>query len=131
MTTSIIVGHVGGYDATPLPGQICLAGVRREIPTLEIDLLRFQVHRDGRILELQPLIFDLLVFLVTNRHRVVTRGELLRNVWGGAVVSDGAINQAVSVLRHALGSCGSSHDVIRTVHRRGYRFVATGICLLD
>jgi len=92
---------------------------------LRIDLSRYEVCQDGRRLDLQPLPFDLLTHLARNRHRVVTREELLDVVWRGAAVCEGAITQAVWTVRRALRDKAGAQRLIRTVHRRGYQFVGT------
>src|SRR5690606_26237889 len=68
--------------------------------------------------------FDLLVLLVANRHRVVTRQEIFDRVWAEVVVSDGALSQAVRTLRRTLGDDSREPRFIRTVSRHGYQFVA-------
>lgn len=74
-------------------------------------------------LQLQPKVFELLVFLVGNRDRVVSKEELLRNIWHGAYVSESAMSRAISKLRDVLRAGGGSADWITTVYGRGFRFV--------
>jgi DNA-binding winged helix-turn-helix (wHTH) protein len=77
-----------------------------------------------------PLIsryFDLLVLLLANRHRVVTRQEIFDRVWADVVVSDGALSQAVRTIRRSLGDDPREPRFIRTVSRQGYQFVGTGV----
>src|SRR5688572_1436816 len=80
-----------------------------------------------RDVPLIPRYFDLLVVLVTNRHRVVTRQEIFDRVWSDVVVSDGALSQAVRTIRRSLGDDPRDPHFIRTVSRHGYQFVATGV----
>lgn len=94
----------------------------------EFDVPCHELRRAGRELSVQPLILDLLLYLIRWRERVVTREELLREVWQGTVVSPAAVNQAVAVLRRTLRDDGSRQKLIRTVHRHGYRFVAAVRC---
>ncbi|MEO8483698.1 MAG: transcriptional regulator [Acidobacteriota bacterium] len=88
-------------------------------------------HRTMRRLEVEvPLIpryFDLLVLLVAQRHRVVTRQEIFDRVWGDVVVSDGALSQAVRSVRRCLGDDPKDPQFIRTVSRHGYQFVAIDV----
>ena len=77
----------------------------------------------GREVPLQPRVFDLLVFLVHNRHRVVSKDELLDTLWSGVTVTDNSLQRAVSTLRSALREGGLDEDVIRNFSRTGYRFV--------
>ena len=79
--------------------------------------------RDGRELPLMPRCFDLLVVLVERRNEAVSRGEILDTVWSDVVVTDGALSQAVRILRRTLGDDPRAPTFIRTVQRHGYRFV--------
>src|SRR6186713_2003529 len=76
---------------------------------------------DGREHPLQPLVFDLLVYLVRHRDRVVSKDELLSELWSGAIVTDGSLQRAVSLLRAALRE-GGMDQAVQTFARRGYRF---------
>ncbi len=79
--------------------------------------------RDGRELPLIPRYFDLLVLLVERRNEAVTRNEILDAVWSDVIVTDGALSQAVRILRRTLGDDPREPRFIRTVSRHGYRFV--------
>jgi DNA-binding winged helix-turn-helix (wHTH) protein/ATP/maltotriose-dependent transcriptional regulator MalT len=76
---------------------------------------------DGQERPLQPLVFDLLVYLVLHRDRVVSKDELLTKLWSGAIVTDGSLQRAVSLLRAALRE-GGMDQAVQTFARRGYRF---------
>jgi len=73
---------------------------------------------------LNPRPFDLLLTLLRNRHRVVSKRDLLDRVWAGVHVSDTALSSALKELRHALGDDGTHQRLIRTLRGHGYRFVA-------
>lgn len=90
----------------------------------EIDLPRREIARAGQIVDAQPRVFDLIVHLIRNRHRVVDRNELLDEVWGTRFVAASTVNGRVRTARRLLGDTGDAQAVIRTVHGRGYRFVA-------
>ncbi len=90
----------------------------------ELDETVPELRRAGAVVELQPKVLDLLLELARQRDRVVSRRELLERVWPGVVVSDGALTTAVNAARAALDDEGANQRVIRTVPRRGYRFVA-------
>jgi len=78
---------------------------------------------DGPVhIERYPL--NVLAYLIENADRVVTRDDLIRGVWGGRIVSDAAVSTAVKQARKAVGDTGAAQLVIRTVHGRGFRFVA-------
>jgi len=78
---------------------------------------------DGHEQPIQPLVFDLLVYLVRNRDRVVPKDELLSRLWTGITVTDGSLQRAVSLLRTVLRA-GGMEDAVQTFARRGYRFCA-------
>jgi DNA-binding response OmpR family regulator len=82
-----------------------------------------RLTRNGRPSVLSPRPFDLLVALVTRAGRLVTREELLREVWKDTVVEQSSLNAAMSILRQALGDEAAA--LIETVPGRGYRFMAT------
>ena len=90
----------------------------------EVDIRLRQVKVRGELLEAQPKAFDLLVYLLENRQRVVDKDELLQQLWSGTVVSDSALTQIVRKARSLAGDDGDRQAVIRTVQRRGFRFVA-------
>jgi len=90
-------------------------------PTFEIDEPRREVRSGGEIAALQPRVFDLLVYLVKNRDRVVPKDELLDIVWSDVIVADGSLQRAVSLLRATLERFGAA-DAVRTYARKGYRF---------
>ena len=79
--------------------------------------------REGRELPLIPRCFDLLVLLIERRNEALTRREILDAVWSDVVVTDGALSQAVRILRRTLGDDPREPTFIRTVQRHGYRFV--------
>ncbi len=92
---------------------------------------RFELHEGRRELlsagvpiPLHPRPFDLLVTLVRKRHRVVSKRELLEEVWVGVHVSDTALSSALKELRHSLDDDGVHQRLIRTLRGHGYRFVA-------
>lgn len=89
----------------------------------ELDCERRELRRDGTAVHLEPQVFDVLVHLVRNHDRVVTRDELLQAVWHGRVVSEDALTSRISAARRALGDTGEDQRLIRTVPRRGFRFV--------
>jgi TolB-like protein len=83
-----------------------------------------QVRADGAPVDAQPKTFDLLVYLIENRDRVVDKDELLDRLWPGTIVTDSALTQVVRKARSLAGDDGNRQAVIRTIQRRGFRFVA-------
>ena len=89
----------------------------------EIDLEQQELRRSGQAVHLEPQVFDLLVYLVRNRARTVSKDELIDAVWQGRAISDAALSSCVSAARRAIGDSGEHQILIRTVHKRGFRFV--------
>lgn len=87
------------------------------------DCERRELHRNGAPVHLEPQVFDVLVHLVRNHDRVVTKDELLQAVWNGRVVSEDALTSRIKAARRAIGNSGEDQRLIRTVQRRGFRFV--------
>lgn len=83
-----------------------------------------QLIRNGQPVSLTPKAFDLLLFLVENKNRLVGKNELLEKVWNGSFVEEANLNVNVSTLRKALGESASQNRFIETVPKKGYRFVA-------
>jgi DNA-binding winged helix-turn-helix (wHTH) protein len=90
----------------------------------EVDTKLLELRREGAVHQMDPLGFDLLVYLIENRDRVLTRDELLDALWPGKVVTDSALSSRLKSVRSAVGDTGSSQRIIKTVHARGYRFIA-------
>jgi predicted ATPase/DNA-binding winged helix-turn-helix (wHTH) protein len=89
-----------------------------------LDLSTVELLVDGRPVEVEPLTFSVLAHLVANRHRAVPKEELLDAVWGDRFVSESALTTQIKHCRRVLGDDGRAQQVIRTLHRIGYRFVA-------
>ena len=90
----------------------------------ELDLDRFELRRAGKVRPVEPQVFDLLAVLIRERRRVVPKEELLDTVWGSRFVSESALTSRVKAARQAIGDDGRGQRLIRTVHGRGYQFVA-------
>src|SRR5262245_39475758 len=90
----------------------------------ELDESLFQLRRRGRLIKLEPKTFDVLLYLLRHRDRVVSKDELLDAVWAGHVVSESVLPKCITAARRAVGDDRNRKKVIETVHGRGYRFVA-------
>lgn len=89
-----------------------------------VDTTAFELRRDEEIVAVQPQVFDLLLLLLENRHRLVTKEEIFQRIWKNRIVSDAALSSRIKTLRQALGDDGTEQGCIRTVRRRGFRLVA-------
>ena len=89
-----------------------------------LDLRRYELQRGGEVRPIEPQVFDVLVLLVRERDRVVTKEELLDTVWGDRFVSESALTSRIKAARQAIGDDGKAQRLVRTVHGRGYQFVA-------
>jgi len=88
-----------------------------------LDLDRRELSRGGRVVPTGPQVFDLLAYLLANRERVVTREDLLGSVWSGRIVSDSTLASHINAVRKAIGDSGQEQRLLRTVARKGFRFV--------
>jgi TolB-like protein/tetratricopeptide (TPR) repeat protein len=88
-----------------------------------LDQARRELRRGGNLVAVEPKVFDLLVHLVANRERVVSKDDLINAVWDGRVVSESALTTAVNAARVALGDSGEAQRLIKTLPRKGFRFV--------
>jgi DNA-binding winged helix-turn-helix (wHTH) protein/pimeloyl-ACP methyl ester carboxylesterase len=89
----------------------------------DVDLEAFELRRGGEKCAVEPQVFDLLAFLVSNPDRLVTKDELIDKVWNGRIVSDATLASRLRAARRAIGDDGEQQKLIRTVHRRGIRFI--------
>ena len=89
----------------------------------EINVARRELRRAGTIVHTEPQVFDLLVHLIRNRDRIVRKDELFDAIWQGRIVSEATLNSRISAARRALGDSGNDQNLIRTLHKRGFRFV--------
>ena len=90
----------------------------------ELDPLRYQLTRRGEPVDLPRRIFELVLLLVRHRDRPVTKEEILATIWHGRSVTDASLTHAIATARKALGDSPKSQDTIKTVHKRGYWWVA-------
>src|SRR5262245_18280349 len=89
-----------------------------------IDTDAYEIRRDGSVIPVEPQVFDLLVQLIENRDRVVTKDEIIERIWHGRAVSETGLSSRIKVGRQAVGDDGASQVCIRTITRRGFRVVA-------
>ncbi len=90
-----------------------------------LDASRRELRRKGHLVPVEPQVFDLLLHLLNNRDRVVSKDDLIANVWNGRIVSDSTLSTRINAARRALGDSGEEQRLIRTVARKGLRFVGS------
>jgi DNA-binding winged helix-turn-helix (wHTH) protein/pimeloyl-ACP methyl ester carboxylesterase len=88
-----------------------------------LDAERRELRSGAKLIPVEPQVFDILVFLIRNRDRVVSKDDLLTAVWDGRMVSESAIAARINAARRAVGDDGEQQRWIRTVIRRGFRFI--------
>lgn len=88
-----------------------------------LDSERRELRSGSALIPIEPQVFDILDFLIRNRDRVVSKDDLLTAIWGGRLVSDSAIAARINAARRALGDSGEQQHWIRTIARKGFRFV--------
>ena len=91
---------------------------------ITLDTAQYRLSLSGKPVAVEPQVFDLLTYLVEHKDRVVTRDELLENLWKGKIVTDSALGARLKAARKAVGDSGSRQQVIKTIHGRGYQFVS-------
>jgi DNA-binding winged helix-turn-helix (wHTH) protein len=89
----------------------------------ELDVERYELRRAGQPIKLEPQVFSVLAYLVQHRDRVLSKQELLSHLWPGQYIGDSALERCIMAARKAVGDSGGKQRVIKTFHRRGYRFV--------
>ena len=94
-----------------------------EFDQFRVDTTAFEVTCDGKRLEAQPQVIELLILLLSGQDEVVSRDDIFAQVWKGRVVSDTALSSRIKSVRQLLGDDGETQRYIRTIHGRGFRFV--------
>jgi len=89
-----------------------------------LDTRRYELRRAGGLVPLDRQVFEMLVYLLAHPDQVVSRQELFTHLWPERLVTDAALERCITVARRALGDNGREQRCIKTVHGRGYRFVA-------
>ena len=88
-----------------------------------LDTGRRELRRGAALVSLEPQVFDLLAYLIQNRQRVVSKDDLIASIWDGRIVSESALSNRINAVRSAIGDNGEDQRLIRTVVRKGVRFV--------
>jgi TolB-like protein len=88
-----------------------------------LDAERRELRRGAELVAIEPQVFDLLLYLIENRDRVLSKNDLIAGVWGGRIVSDSTLTSRINAARKAVGDNGRDQRLIRTAARKGLRFV--------
>lgn len=88
-----------------------------------LDTDRRELRRGAKLVAIEPKVFDLLEFLIRNRARVVSKDDLIEAIWDGRIVSESALSTSINAARSAVGDTGEDQRLIRTLHRKGIRFI--------
>jgi len=109
----------GATEATPRRN----GSLRYLFEDCTLDTERRELHRGAVAVSIAPQAFDLLDYLIRNRERVVSRDDLIRAVWSGRVVSDAALTTRLNAARCGIGDSGEEQRLIKTLPRKGFRFI--------
>jgi TolB-like protein/DNA-binding winged helix-turn-helix (wHTH) protein len=109
----------GASEATPRRN----GNLRYLFEDYTFDAERRELHRGVDAVSITPQVFDLLDYLIRNRERVVSKGELIDAVWNGRIVSDAALTTRLNAARSAIRDSGEEQRLIKTLPRKGFRFV--------
>ena len=90
---------------------------------IEINTDRYELRRSEKLVSIEPLIFNLIVFLIHHADQLFSRDELIAAVWQGRIVSDATVSSAIKSARKALGDDGKKQRYIKTIHGRGFKFI--------
>jgi TolB-like protein/DNA-binding winged helix-turn-helix (wHTH) protein/tetratricopeptide (TPR) repeat protein len=98
--------------------------MRYQFGDFELATERYELRRNGIVLHIEPLVFDLILFLLRHAGRVISRDEIVEEVWQGRLVSEATIDGCIRLARRVLGDSGDNQAYIRTVRGRGFEFAA-------
>lgn len=98
--------------------------MRYTFANFELDTATLELAEGGAVVSVEPQVFEMLVYLIENRDRVISKDELIEAVWDGRIVSDAAISSRIKLVRRAVGDDGTRQAIIKTVHGKGFRFIA-------
>jgi TolB-like protein len=113
----------GGFWATAAKCSI-LGVMIYQFDHFELDLARFELREHGTTRPVEPQVLALLALLLEHRERLVSKDEILEKLWDGRVVTDSTLSSRIKSARQALGDSGKTQKYIRTIPRKGFRFVA-------
>ena len=89
-----------------------------------LDIDRRELRRGAEAVAVEPQVFDVLAYLISHRDRVISYDDLIASVWNGRIVSESTLSSRIAAVRQAVGDSGERQCLIRTIPRKGYRFIA-------
>jgi TolB-like protein/Tfp pilus assembly protein PilF len=118
------IWRLAGSFWAEVPPVLYSGAVIYRFANFELDMACFELREDGAAQALEPQVFALLAFLVERRDRLVPKAEIFEKLWDGRVVTDSALTSRIKSARQALGDSGKAQRFIKTIHGKGFRFVA-------
>src|ERR687896_1286495 len=100
-------------------------GMRYVFGDYRLDTQRYELSYRNQPIKLRPKVFHVLAYLIAHRNRVVSKDELLEQVWPNQFIGDGSLNACLMAVRKAVGDSGKAQRCIQTLHGCGYRFIAS------
>jgi TolB-like protein len=97
--------------------------VRYRFEDYVLDIGRRELRRGSDLIAATPQVFDFIAYLIRNREKFVSKDDLIAAIWGGRIISDAALTTRLYAARHAIGDSGDSQRLIKTLPRKGFRFV--------
>jgi DNA-binding winged helix-turn-helix (wHTH) protein len=89
-----------------------------------LDIDRRELRRGAEVVAVEPQVFDVLAYMISHRERVISNDDLIASVWNGRVVSESTLSSRIAAVRRAIADSGERQCLVRTIPRKGYRFVA-------
>jgi TolB-like protein len=99
--------------------------LRVKFDNYSLDTERRELRQGPTLVRIQPQVFDLLAFLIESRDRVISRDDLIATIWNGRIVSESTLISRINAARRAIGDDGKGQRLIKTLSRKGIRFVGT------
>ncbi len=121
LTGSLFFALQGASEVTPRRN----GSLRYLFEDYALDIDRRELHRGADVIPTAPQVFDLLDYLIRNRDRVVSKDDLVSAIWKGRIVSDAALTTRLNAARSVIGDSGEEQRYIKTLPRKGFRFVGT------
>jgi DNA-binding winged helix-turn-helix (wHTH) protein len=123
-TSNRRVGYDRRHDDLHVPWHTKGEVMHYTFGEYELDAQFYELRHAGTLLKIEPQVFNVLAYLIQHRDRTVPRQELLEQLWPDQYISDAVLSYCIMAARRAIGDSGRTQRSIKTVHGRGFRFVA-------